>query len=227
MGTGWLALSWPEPETRLSMIGGIAVLGRMVNAVGSVGVYDLTSHHFTGVVPANPEKPRAFSISDVTFQQGSAGSMMSFRRPLTHMYTGQASYTLQAAYHPSSNEMEYHGGGVTGFEIALGTLGGHSGAVYKAEDMRAYYLWHGWLMFAGWGVLIPIGTLFARRLKDCGPVWCATYALETLTEREMRDTPRRDALSIVPLVRISNRRGCLRLSHHGPSVVMAISVECC
>jgi hypothetical protein len=47
------------------MLGGVAVIGRMVNAEGSVQVYDLTSHQPSGILPANPAGPHAFSISEV------------------------------------------------------------------------------------------------------------------------------------------------------------------
>lgn len=105
---------------------------------------------------------------------------MYFTRALSSAFTAADLTSFQAAYHSSSNNLVQHTQEVA-FQLALAPpadgsvrliVGGSS-----ASSLQKWYQWHGWLLFAGWGVLIPFGTLFARRLPDIGPLWCASVSL--------------------------------------------------
>lgn len=109
---------------------------------------------------------------------------MYFTRALDSAFTGGDTRFL-AAYSPSDT-IDNHREHNTAFRITLAatdsaavTAGGTDttavdGAVVEQEvDMSKWFRIHGWLAVTSWGALLPSGVIFARRLRDIGPIWCA------------------------------------------------------
>lgn len=129
-----------------------------------------------------------------SIERDASGTTMYFTRALDSAFTGGDTRFL-AAYSPSDTIDDHHAH-KTAFRITLAatdsaavTAGGTDaaavdGAVVEEEvDMSKWFRIHGWLAVTSWGALLPSGVIFARRLRDIGPIWCAPFASAYRVER--------------------------------------------
>lgn len=127
---------------------------------------------------------------------------MYFTRALDNTFTGGVTHFL-AAFGTTTNTVSDHNENETAFSISLAaaaapavgtntatvTAGGNDAAAGTSTAVDAavieagsglpdvkWYKAHGWLAAIAWGALLPSGVIFARRLRDLSPIWCASHS---------------------------------------------------
>eukprot|EP00210_Caulerpa_lentillifera_P002713 g2593.t1 len=165
-GDGWVALAWPE--TPGNMVPSEAVIGTNTD----LGVYKLTGKSTNDIIPDSS----LFSITEARSESSNGQLLMQFARELDDQFTATGEVPLLVAFDPDSSELSYHGfSNRAALELNLqtGALESSSTATAKAE----FYDAHALLMAISWGVMIPLGVLIARTLKDLDPLWFRLHKL--------------------------------------------------
>jgi len=161
-GTGFCALGWAE--TPGQMVGGRAVIGWSGSGNDQIGLYALNSKAASGIVPSSD-----FEIFDESVSEVDGTTIIQFSRQLDGSFLVEEDQPFLVAFSPDVDGLEYHGSSA---RAAL-TLNLNSGgaSISVAEDLSTYWRAHGILMTIGWGILIPVGVMVARTLKDKNPLW--------------------------------------------------------
>jgi len=161
-GTGFCALGWAE--TPGEMVGGQAVIGWAGSGNDQVGLYALTSKAASGIVPSSD-----FEIVDASVSEVDGTTIIQFSRLFDDNFVADEDQPFLVAFSPDVDGLEYHGS--TGRAALTLNLNSGGASISVAEDLRTYWRAHGILMTIGWGILIPVGVMFARTLKDKNPLW--------------------------------------------------------
>lgn len=117
-----------------------------------------------------------------------SGTTIYFTRALDSTFTAGGVNRFLAAFSPLSDDLVDHLANEAVFSLTLApdastaaaTEGtGTSAPASLVEDtsgdkLLKWYRWHGWLAVIAWAALLPSGIMFARRLCDIGPLWCAS-----------------------------------------------------
>ena len=159
--TGWLAIGFSSDG---AMTGSDAVIAHFPATTENVGFYHLSSKAASGVTV---DTAVTLSEAEITVVEGKA--LLLFSRPLSGgsvPLSADGSTTLLFAF--GSVWKEYHGTNRGAFAISLR---GNSAGVVPENPTKAWRRNHGFLMFFGWGVLIPSGAMIARYLKTYDPLW--------------------------------------------------------
>lgn len=158
-----MALGWPSSPG--VMIGSKAVIGWSADVDDtSVGVYTLDGKSPDAV---NLDPSGLSGISDLSVEETDGVTTMYFTRASSSDFIIEEEQQLIFAYN-ANDELEFHQGGFGSLSINL--VSGEA-AASNTEDLKGYRKAHGWLMFVGWGALLPIGIIVARTLKDLNPAW--------------------------------------------------------
>eukprot|EP00803_Ostreobium_quekettii_P009476 evm.model.scf_3488EXC.2 EVM.evm.TU.scf_3488EXC.2 scf_3488EXC:8988-12604(-) len=160
-GSGYCSVAFPS--TPGQMIGSQAVIG-WAGADEQVGVYALTSQATPGIVPSTE-----LAIFDESVEEVDGKTIVRFSTAFDDNLVPDAENPLLVAFHPETDGIAYHGA-ATRRAITVNFASGAS-AVEAVEDLSSYWKAHGILMTIGWGILIPVGIIAARTMKDKAPVW--------------------------------------------------------
>eukprot|EP00803_Ostreobium_quekettii_P011040 evm.model.scf_763.2 EVM.evm.TU.scf_763.2 scf_763:13070-19189(+) len=161
-GAGYVAVGFAE--TPGQMVGGLAVIGWAGTGGDQVGVYALTSKADAGIVPSTD-----LEIFDESVEEEDGTTVVRFSTMFDDDLLPDAENPMLAAFHPDTDGIAYHGP-TSKTSVALNFATGSS-AVESVEDLSRYWKTHGILMTVGWGILIPLGVIVARTMKDQAPHW--------------------------------------------------------
>lgn len=101
-GSGWAGMGWPK--TPGVMIGTKAVIGLGKNN-GVVSTYLLEEKAPSGIT----EDDTLFKIDGGKIEQKNGSTVLKFKRLFDDDFDGEGEVDLVGAFHPDSNEIEYHG----------------------------------------------------------------------------------------------------------------------
>ena len=147
---GWLGVSFPERF-------GSMVPAEAVIAVGDgVGAYAVTAQEVAGVVK-NAEIARRFALMEGSHEFLNGERILRFRRSAEGLTSGDVA--MNAARHPTSDALEFHGDTAVSFKINF-----VNGAVEAemVEDLKSYRLLHASLMIVAWCFILPFGIIIKR-----------------------------------------------------------------
>jgi len=161
-GEGYVAVGFAE--TPGEMVGGLSVIGWAGTGVDQVGVYALMSKADAGILPS-----AELEIFDESVEEVDGTTILRFSTMFDDDLLPNAENPMLAAFHPDTDGIAYHGG-ASRTAVALNFATGSS-AVDSIADLSSYWKQHGILMTVGWGILIPLGIIVARTMKDQAPNW--------------------------------------------------------
>jgi len=96
-------------------------------------------------------------------------TIIQFSRQFDESFLVDEDQPFLVAFSPNVDGLEYHGSSArAGLTLNLNSGGA---SISVIEDLSTYWRAHGILMTIGWGILIPVGVMVARTLKDKNPVW--------------------------------------------------------
>eukprot|EP00951_Prasinocladus_malaysianus_P023307 scaffold197607_cov39-Prasinocladus_malaysianus.AAC.1 len=161
--SGWVALGFPTNGGAMS--GANVVLG----TPGDVRMYNLP-----GYSPGSgwPETIIPGVIPESMAVTQTATTVLEFQRQESDDFVLSDARFLLAAYHTSSSShtAKHSAGTNVAFEwAAVGAVA--AGSCPPKSPLYDLWVSHGVLMALGWGVLLPVGVMSARTLKDKDLFW--------------------------------------------------------
>eukprot|EP00803_Ostreobium_quekettii_P001912 evm.model.scf_457.4 EVM.evm.TU.scf_457.4 scf_457:58791-66895(-) len=170
-GTGWVSVAWTTAPG--SMVGSTAVIG-WAGSEQQIGMYKLSSKDVSGI---NPEYGAFQLVAEDTYVEETSDSrtILHFSRQIDPDFNLDANQDMVVAYHPSADGIEYHGSS-TKAALTINFGSGSALLPSASNNVKLYWKVHGWLMVASWGLLIPIGAIIARTMKDKDPAWFYLHA---------------------------------------------------
>jgi len=142
------------------MVGGDAVIGQ----TSGVSRYHLNGKSSSGVVQMGSSSQ---DLTNEAYSYSGGIQSISFTRPLAanggKAIAASGANAFLWAY--GTGSLGYHGGSRGSISIDLASCASQSLSV---DDSK--YTTHGWLMTIGWGVVLPLGALFASATRGDQPV---------------------------------------------------------
>eukprot|EP00873_Tetraselmis_striata_P022445 jgi/Tetstr1/442709/TSEL_030799.t1 len=163
---GWVALGFPASGA--AMRGAMVVMGSPEQGVETymlpgysppAGGWPATT--IPGIDPAS-----------LAVSRDGGSTIVEFTRTVSEEFPLEGPRTLLAAYHVGSgvHTAQHSPGTNQGFAwAALGEA--PAGSCPPRSPNWNFWVVHGVLMLAGWGVLLPCGVLIARTMRDQDPTW--------------------------------------------------------
>lgn len=97
-------------------------------------------------------------------------------RELDESFTAEDETSLLVAYNSDNSDLSYHGFSNRA-ALSLNLKTGRSESTSISSVKSVFYDAHGLLMAISWGVVLPLGIVIARTLKDLDPLWFNLHKL--------------------------------------------------